>query len=192
MRCKKCKENIVLYLYGDLSENEKLELEAHVKECTECTKELSESKQVFGLIEDAGAETVPEANWDRNWAKINATIQEKPSKQRSFLLVSRWAYATAAVLLIFILGIFTGRTWERRTIQLEAGDVLVLYTDGVTEAQDREGTFFGERRLLALAQSQPTRSAREIQAALMSGIRAFVDGAPQFDDIALLVLVREA
>jgi hypothetical protein len=118
MRCKKCKENIVLYLYGDLSENEKLELEAHVKECAECTKELVESKQVFGLLEDAGADTIPEANWDRNWAKINATIHEKPSKQRSFLLVPRWAYGIAAVLLIFVLGIFTGRFWIQRSPEL--------------------------------------------------------------------------
>jgi hypothetical protein len=111
MRCKKCKENIVLHLYGDLSENEKLELEAHVKECTECAKELAESKQVFGILEDAGTETVPEANWDRNWAKISATIQEKSSKQRSSFFVPRWAFATAAVLFIFVLGIFTGRFW---------------------------------------------------------------------------------
>jgi sigma-B regulation protein RsbU (phosphoserine phosphatase) len=90
------------------------------------------------------------------------------------------------------LGIFRGRTWERRTVQLEQGDVLILYTDGVTEAQDRQQTFFGESRLLAVAQAHRDASAHEIRSAVLEEVRTFVGQAPQFDDIALMVLVREA
>jgi serine phosphatase RsbU (regulator of sigma subunit) len=89
------------------------------------------------------------------------------------------------------LGIFRGRTWEQRTTQLEQGDVLILYTDGVTEAQDRERTFFGEERLMAVAQAHQNASAHEIQSAVLQEIRTFVGDAPQFDDIALMILVRE-
>jgi serine phosphatase RsbU (regulator of sigma subunit) len=90
------------------------------------------------------------------------------------------------------LGIFTGQTWEQRTVQLDMGDVLVLYTDGVTEAQNHQAAFFGEQRLMAVAQAHKQSSAQEIRAAVMREIQTFVGRAPQFDDIALLVLVREA
>jgi len=89
------------------------------------------------------------------------------------------------------LGIFSGGTWEQRGIQLSVGDVLVLYTDGVTEAQDRHDTFFGEERLLAVLRTHLDKSALEIQSALMREIRSFVGGAPQYDDIALMILVRK-
>ena len=90
------------------------------------------------------------------------------------------------------LGIFSGQTWEQKAVQLALGDVLVLYTDGVTEAQDQNEAFFGETRLRAAAQAHLEGSAQEIQTALMSEVRAFVGDAPQFDDIALMVLVHEA
>jgi sigma-B regulation protein RsbU (phosphoserine phosphatase) len=69
--------------------------------------------------------------------------------------------------------------------------MLLLYTDGITDAQDRYETFFGPERLLAVAQAHRGRAAQEVQAALMAAVRAFVGDAPQFDDIALMVLLRE-
>jgi serine phosphatase RsbU (regulator of sigma subunit) len=90
------------------------------------------------------------------------------------------------------LGLFHGESWTQKTIQLDVGDVLVLYTDGVTEAQDRREEFFGTERLLATMHAHRERSAQEIQSALIEEIHAFVGGAPRFDDIALMVLVREA
>ena len=89
------------------------------------------------------------------------------------------------------LGIFPGRTWEQRAIQLSVGDVLVLYTDGVTEAQDLHDTFFGEERLLDVLRAHLDKTALEIQSALMREIRSFSGGAPQYDDIALMIVVRK-
>jgi sigma-B regulation protein RsbU (phosphoserine phosphatase) len=89
------------------------------------------------------------------------------------------------------LGLFKGHTWEQRTVQLAPGDVLVLYTDGVTEAQDENECFFGEERLLALAQAHRNHSAPAIRGAILDGVHAFVGEAAQFDDMALLVIVRE-
>jgi serine phosphatase RsbU (regulator of sigma subunit) len=89
------------------------------------------------------------------------------------------------------LGVFRGETWEQRTVQLAPGDVLLLYTDGVTEAQDRQERFFGQERLLAAAQAHLGRSAQELQQALLAKVYDFVGDAPQFDDITLMVLVRE-
>jgi sigma-B regulation protein RsbU (phosphoserine phosphatase) len=43
-----------------------------------------------------------------------------------------------------------GVSWEQRTVQLDRGDMLVLYTDGVTDAQNGAGAFFGQERVIAV------------------------------------------
>jgi sigma-B regulation protein RsbU (phosphoserine phosphatase) len=88
------------------------------------------------------------------------------------------------------LGILEDVTWEQGVVQLALGDILVLYTDGITDAEDEKGTFFGQERLLGSVQANLGRSAQEMQDALMAEVHEFVGDAPQFDDIALMVLVR--
>lgn len=89
------------------------------------------------------------------------------------------------------LGVMEGLTWESKTVSLARGDLLVLYTDGVTEAPDAENTLFGEERLLDVLRARVGATAPEIQAAILESIRAFVGNAPQFDDITLVTLKRE-
>ena len=89
------------------------------------------------------------------------------------------------------LGIFEDATWGLGAAQLAAGDVLVLYTDGITEAQDQQDVFFGEDRLLEIAQSRLGHSAQDIHEGLISKVRDFVGDAPQYDDITLMVVARE-
>jgi sigma-B regulation protein RsbU (phosphoserine phosphatase) len=90
------------------------------------------------------------------------------------------------------MGIFADRPWEQRASHLDPGDVLVLYTDGITEAQGERESFYGEERLLESVRANLGRSAREIQDAVMADVQRFVGDAPnvQFDDIALAVVVR--
>jgi sigma-B regulation protein RsbU (phosphoserine phosphatase) len=88
------------------------------------------------------------------------------------------------------LGILEDETWEQGVVQLAPGDVLVLYTDGITDAEDGKGTFFGQERLLGSVQANLGRSAQEMQDALMAEVHEFVGDAPQFDDIALMVVIR--
>ncbi len=90
------------------------------------------------------------------------------------------------------LGIVEETTWEQRTLQLSPGDMLLLYTDGVTEAQNSQKLFFEEERLLAPAQSNLGGTALQIHDAIQSDLHEFVGDAPQFDDITLLVLVRDS
>jgi NarL family two-component system response regulator LiaR len=90
------------------------------------------------------------------------------------------------------LGIFEDATWGLGAAQLAAGDVLVLYTDGITEAQDQQDEFFGEDRLLEIAQSRLGRSAQDIHEGLIGEVRDFVGDAPQYDDITLMVLARDS
>jgi len=88
------------------------------------------------------------------------------------------------------LGMLKDVTWEQRTVQLEPGDALVLYTDGITEAQNEQQEFFGEDRLLACVRAHVGRPAQGIRDAIVADVHRFVGDAPQFDDIALMVLVR--
>jgi serine phosphatase RsbU (regulator of sigma subunit) len=90
------------------------------------------------------------------------------------------------------LGIVQDATWERRAVRIDPGDTLILYTDGLTDAQDPRGRPFGERRLLATVRAQSDCSAQGIEKALMSQVHEFVGDAPQLDDIALAIVAREA
>jgi serine phosphatase RsbU (regulator of sigma subunit)/class 3 adenylate cyclase len=90
------------------------------------------------------------------------------------------------------VGILEDSTWATGTVQVSPGDVLVLYTDGVTDAQDGQGAFFSSEQLLATVQLNLRRSAQEIQEAILKAIHQFSGGVPQFDDITLVVLGRKA
>jgi sigma-B regulation protein RsbU (phosphoserine phosphatase) len=90
------------------------------------------------------------------------------------------------------LGIFEDMTWEQRTVQLAPGDMLVLYTDGVTEAQNVQEAFFGKERLLEVARTNLGRPAQDVQEILIAEVHEFVGDAPQFDDITLMVIVRSS
>jgi hypothetical protein len=108
MKCKKYEEKIILHLYGELDEKEREELENHVKECRECSRDFGYTEKVFKAL-DKSKEEVPEANWERCWKEIDASARKKPARQKSFSLLPRWAYATAALLLVFVLGAIIGR-----------------------------------------------------------------------------------
>jgi sigma-B regulation protein RsbU (phosphoserine phosphatase) len=94
------------------------------------------------------------------------------------------------------LRMFKDITWEQRTVELAPGDVLVLYSDGVTEAENAQEAFFEEERLIEVVQANLAPLALQgplaqgIQDAIMAAVREFVGDAPQFDDITLMVLVR--
>jgi len=90
------------------------------------------------------------------------------------------------------LGIPENATWSQGAVRLAPGDVVVLYTDGITEAQDGRDMFFGEERLLEALRASLGRSARDIQDALLAEVRRFVGDAPQYDDITLVVALRDS
>jgi sigma-B regulation protein RsbU (phosphoserine phosphatase) len=73
--------------------------------------------------------------------------------------------------------------------QMDPGDILYLYTDGVTEARDPGRAFFTEKRLLALI-GQPAGSAAGLLERVDASLRQFMAGAAQFDDITMLAVQR--
>jgi serine phosphatase RsbU (regulator of sigma subunit) len=88
------------------------------------------------------------------------------------------------------LGLMEDAVWEQGTVLLELGDNVVLYSDGITEANNPNGSFYGDDRLVAISLANADRSVEEMQGQILSDLRLFVDAAPQSDDITLLVLKR--
>jgi serine phosphatase RsbU (regulator of sigma subunit) len=88
------------------------------------------------------------------------------------------------------LGITEDSTWTAGKIQIPAGGLLLLYTDGVLDAQNPRGEFFGQEQLLKKVQDQIDRPIREIQDGLVSAVYAFAATERQVDDITMMILVR--
>lgn len=88
-----------------------------------------------------------------------------------------------------IVGIFAGIKFKIRQAQLDPGDMLVGYTDGVTDALSPDGEMFGRENLAALL-AQPALSAPALLDRIEASLRAHVAGADQYDDITLLAVRR--
>ncbi len=73
---------------------------------------------------------------------------------------------------------------------LEPGDGLVLFSDGVTDAQNESGEEFGEARVLEILTGTANHAAPDVIRRVFEAIDAFVHGAPQFDDITMMVVRR--
>jgi sigma-B regulation protein RsbU (phosphoserine phosphatase) len=89
------------------------------------------------------------------------------------------------------IGITEDATWGNNTITLLPGDALILYTDGIPEAQNETGELFGEKTLLDVIRANKGKSAGDLQASILDAVHKFVGDAPQYDDITIMVLVRD-
>jgi sigma-B regulation protein RsbU (phosphoserine phosphatase) len=87
-----------------------------------------------------------------------------------------------------IVGIMDGFAFDTYAGQLATGETLVLYTDGVTEARDKNDAFFGEKRLEDLLSAHCGESAEQLVASLHAAVQEFAIGEPQADDITVLAL----
>lgn len=90
------------------------------------------------------------------------------------------------------IGISEDVRWTPVQLNMPPGALLLLYTDGVIDAQNQGKEFFGDEGLRRAIQSRLGRPAREIQDAVIAGVYAFAGVEPQIDDITLMVLVRNA
>jgi len=88
-----------------------------------------------------------------------------------------------------ILGVMAKTSFEEKYAQLYPGDMLLLYTDGITEAESPDGAFFGEEQLCALLQEHSSLPPQELLETLLSQARLFT-GTKNFNDDISLVLMR--
>ena len=89
-----------------------------------------------------------------------------------------------------VLGVLSEAEYEQASIPLNAGDRIILFTDGLTEARNADGEEFGEERLLAAALADRGCSAPALQARLADAVASFTAGRLQ-DDATLIVLASD-
>jgi len=90
------------------------------------------------------------------------------------------------------LGVEEETNWKQATTILEPGDVLLLYTDGIVDAQNEEDKFFEEEQLIEIVCSNAGKNAIEIQETILNKVHTFAGDTPISDDMTIVVLRREA
>ena len=88
------------------------------------------------------------------------------------------------------LGLLPGLPYGEEQFEIAPGDLLALFSDGVTEAQDGEENEFGEERVVALLRQVADQSAKVIVDEVFAEIDRYAGEAPQYDDITLFILKR--
>jgi sigma-B regulation protein RsbU (phosphoserine phosphatase) len=87
-----------------------------------------------------------------------------------------------------VAGVMPGTEVKSHSLELQAGDTLVFYTDGVSEAFNAQGDQFGERRLLGHLAKSPNQSAAETVTSTLAAVRMHAGEHPQSDDITILAV----
>jgi phosphoserine phosphatase RsbU/P len=86
------------------------------------------------------------------------------------------------------LGMFTFAAYEPTRLELRPGDILLVYSDGLTEAENRASEDFGEERVLNLLKSLAPQGVEAIEKALLTELDQFTQGAMQSDDITFMLI----
>jgi sigma-B regulation protein RsbU (phosphoserine phosphatase) len=86
------------------------------------------------------------------------------------------------------VGMFDFAQYQDAQEHMTAGEVLVVYSDGVTEALNVEGEEFGEQRLAAIVAERYTEDTTAILNAIVRGVQSFARGAAQHDDVTAVVV----
>lgn len=89
------------------------------------------------------------------------------------------------------VGLMPGSKFNHEKIIIEPGDILIGYTDGVSEAQDPDGALFTQKRMISLL-NQPVTSASHLMEHIRTHLFAHIDQAPQSDDITMFCIGRTA
>jgi sigma-B regulation protein RsbU (phosphoserine phosphatase) len=109
---------------------------------------------------------------------------------RPLLLRSGTKTAQQVVTEGLLLGVFSGAYIQEQEITMEPGDLLVLYTDGVTEAMNKDHEIFDEERLQAVVAAQAGAGAQQVVDAIVREVHAFRGDTAPWDDLTLVALRR--
>ncbi len=89
------------------------------------------------------------------------------------------------------LGLYDDQDWQQRKIQLDPGDLVVMYTDGITDAQNPLNELYGMDRFIKNLQAKRKHPPAELEKLVLEDIDRFLDSAPQPDDMALVILKKD-
>ncbi len=88
------------------------------------------------------------------------------------------------------LGMFDSASYSPRTFRLDKGDILVVYSDGLTDAQNPQEELFGEERLIDMIQQEAPSGSHAIKRTFLKAVEEFTQGMPQTDDITFVVVEK--
>jgi serine phosphatase RsbU (regulator of sigma subunit) len=88
------------------------------------------------------------------------------------------------------LGMFDFASYESRALHLDQGDILVVYSDGLTDAENPAEEMFGEKRLLEIIRGEGPLGSPAVEQRILRAIEDFTQGMPQTDDITLVVVEK--
>jgi sigma-B regulation protein RsbU (phosphoserine phosphatase) len=87
-----------------------------------------------------------------------------------------------------VLGLFADNQYEEGRVQLEPGDLIVLFSDGLPEANDPAGNEFGDDRIETLVKASATLAPSALLERMLEEVTRFSAGAPARDDLTVVVL----
>jgi serine phosphatase RsbU (regulator of sigma subunit) len=90
----------------------------------------------------------------------------------------------------FFLGIFECASYPPRPLHLDQGDILVVYSDGLTEAENQQEEVFGEERLRTIIKQWASSGSDVIEQKLLEAVGEFTQSMPQTDDITFVIVER--
>ncbi|MCU0489811.1 MAG: SpoIIE family protein phosphatase [Anaerolineales bacterium] len=89
------------------------------------------------------------------------------------------------------LGVLKDAAWQQKLVRFVPGDFMLFYTDGILEAENATGDFYGEQRLAQAARQQSGAPAKAILEAILADVTRFSNNAPFNDDVVLMVLKKK-
>jgi serine phosphatase RsbU (regulator of sigma subunit) len=90
----------------------------------------------------------------------------------------------------YVLGMFDFASYESRKLRLDKGDILVVYSDGLTDAENPREEMFGTDRLLEIIQREGPLGSHAVEKRFLEVIEDFTEGMPQTDDITFVVVEK--
>lgn len=130
---------------------------------------------VYGIL-DAQANTFTYCN-----AGHNPGIFMRPEYEDKYLLLEKTG---------MLAGLFANEEWQQKTINFSGGETLILYTDGITEAENGSGEFYGNERLLNILLIHQNESAQSILNAILADVKRFTGDQPVLDDLTVVVIQK--
>lgn len=90
----------------------------------------------------------------------------------------------------YMLGMFDFATYRPRRFGMERGDIMVIYSDGLTKAENPRGELFGDDRLIEIIRRDASAGSQVMKRSLMNAIEEFTQGSPQADDVTFVMVEK--
>jgi len=168
-------------LYGAVATGILRSLSPHKLQPSELLRQLNQL--VCDRRVDGRYMTICFATWQKNRHRLRIA-----NAGQSQPLLWKDGRVEQITLTGFPIGIFDDATYEEWSVRLNPGDILIFYSDGITEASNRDGKFFGTGRLQNLFAANTNLSSADLADRILEDVQEFTQGGPITDDRTLVVM----